>query len=75
MRRREMTTITLMDRTMTNVIGEPEILWPPEQGVPDVLHVATKVFVYCQSETVKPTYREAFSIGITNFDFKQRRHG
>jgi hypothetical protein len=52
------------------VLGKPEILWPPEQGIPDVMHVATKTFVRTAHPRGRPVYREALTMGITNFDFK-----
>lgn len=50
---------------------EPDIMWPPASGVPDVIFVAGKTFVACPAPRgVTHVYREAKTYGITGFDFK-----
>jgi hypothetical protein len=65
----DLAKIILLDRDGKSVIGQPEILWPPSDGIPDVLQVAGSTFVLQSKDG--PRYRRATVLGITNFDFDE----
>ena len=66
-----LTKIQLRSADLKTLLGEPEILWPPER-IPDVISVGHRDFVLASTNPVdNPTYRLATPRSITNFDIKE----
>jgi hypothetical protein len=64
----KLTKIQLRSADLSELFGEPEIMWPPET-IPDVISVGYRDFVLASTNPiVNPTYRLATRISITNFD-------
>jgi hypothetical protein len=64
----KLTKIQLRSADLSELLGEPEIMWPPEK-IPDVLSVGHRTFVLASTNAItNPTYRLAHRIGITNYD-------
>lgn len=49
------------------VIARPKIMWPPRDGVPDVIHADRFAFVLATLKP-QPMYRKAACIAITGID-------
>lgn len=68
-----MTKITLLSRDLKHTVAEPEILWPPLDGAPDVLFVDGRTFVFTHTTVGgSPVYHEARVLGITGIDLRRQ---
>ena len=66
----KLTKIQLRSADLSELLGEPEIMWPPEQ-IPDVISVGYRYFVLASTNPItNPTYRLARSTSITNYDVR-----
>lgn len=63
-----MTKIKLLSIDHSKVLAEADLMWPPEDGEPDVILAASRTFVRVPDAKV-PTYALARIIHVSNIDF------